>query len=99
MFGFSVYILDMNSARTSILFEVDHWLFGVSILKFLFVGWLGFGGIIFSISHLVYSTLGPADITLAPPSPIPPYKGSCSTSKKIVFSRSYIVVEAKIQIH
>ena len=41
-----------------------------------FLGWLGFGGVIFTVSHLVYSTLGPGDSSsMAPPPSIPPYKG------------------------
>ena len=43
------------------------------------IGWLGFGGVIFTVSHLVYSTLGPGDSSsLAPPPAIPPYKGDSS---------------------
>ena len=39
-------------------------------------GWLGFGGVIFTVSHLVYSTLGPGTADLAAPPPaIPPYRG------------------------
>lgn len=45
-------------------------------LVVLILGWLGFGGIIFTVSHLVYSTLGPGDVTSQPPpSDIPPFKG------------------------
>ena len=48
-------------------------------------GWLGFGGIIFTVSHLVYTSMGPGDVTsLPPPSPIPPYKGDRGTDRSKV---------------
>ena len=51
----------------------------------MFEGWLGFGGIIFTVSHIVYSTIGPGEATsLPPPSSIPPFKsdGGGLTSTK-----------------
>ena len=47
------------------------------------VGWLVFGGVIFLISHLIYSTLGTADVEDAyssTPSHIPPFQGSSPPS-------------------
>ena len=47
------------------------------------IGWLVFGGVIFLISHLIYSTLGTADVEDAyssPPAHIPPFQGSSSPS-------------------
>ena len=47
------------------------------------VGWLVFGGVIFLISHLIYSTLGAADVedaSYSPPSNIPPFHSSSPSS-------------------
>ena len=46
-------------------------------LVVLILGWLGFGGVIFTVSHLVYSTLGPGDASSqSQPTNIPPFKGA-----------------------
>ena len=34
---------------------------GLLNLYFFTSGWLGFGGLIFAVSHLVYTSMGPAD--------------------------------------
>ena len=49
------------------------------------VGWLVFGGVIFLISHLIYSTLGTAEVEVedantSPTAHIPPFQGSSSPS-------------------
>jgi hypothetical protein len=42
-------------------------------LNFFISGWLGFGGLIFAVSHLVYTSIGPVDnVSLSSPAAIPP---------------------------
>jgi len=42
----------------------------------LLLGWLGFGGVIFVVSHFIYSTIGKDEVhqQVSAPSPIPPYQ-------------------------
>ena len=48
-------------------------------------GWLGFGGLIFTLSHLIFSTLGPGETAaLQTPGPIPPYRGEAIAPDKVV---------------
>ena len=42
-------------------------------LVLLLLAWLGFGGLVFTISHLLCSNLGEGGARVAPPSPIPPF--------------------------
>ena len=63
----------------------------------MFQGWLGFGGVIFTVSHLVYSTLGPGDgSSMAPPASIPPYRGDSSPSITKKPAMTQLEVAAKI---
>ena len=70
------------------------------VVILMFLGWLGFGGVIFTVSHLVYSTLGPGDSSsMSPPPSIPPYKGDSSpsvTKKPAMTPASTLEVAAQI---
>jgi len=51
-------------------------------LVLLLLGWLAFGGVVFLLSHLIYSSMGAGDETKPPlPTPIiPPFKDSAQKS-------------------
>jgi len=54
----------------------------IETVVLLLLGWLGFGGFIFTVSHMVYSTMGPNDTAqIQSPASIPPYQGGETTTK------------------
>ena len=52
-------------------------------IYFFIQGWLGFGGLIFTVSHLLYTSIGPADnVSLSSPAAIPPFQGEAPPPAK-----------------
>ena len=49
----------------------------------LISGWLGFGGVIFAVSHVIYSSIGPGDTpSFSPPAAIPPFQAPDQEPRK-----------------
>ena len=49
----------------------------------MFLGWLGFGGLIFTVSHLVYTNISPGDnVSVPSPAAIPPFQGTALVAAK-----------------
>jgi hypothetical protein len=65
----------------------------------LLAGWLAFGGVVFLLSHLIYSSLGAGE-ELAPPPSIPPYKPHAADRlPKISLNNNLTREDAAAEIH
>ena len=62
-----------------------------------FLGWLGFGGLIFGVSHFVYSSIGPGDTSFSSPATIPPFQGAEPVTTKT--SQSLVIPPPSPAVH
>jgi len=63
----------------------------------LLLGWLGFGGLIFGVSHFVYSSIGPGDTSFSSPATIPPFQGAEPVTTKT--SQSLVIPPPSPAVH